>query len=155
MFMSAAEKKRYRAAIRVEWRKVVARGRFTSHEYKLIDDWFDEGVEIEVIVRAIQAALFRANSKGLTIYSLGFVKSDVMTIRRARARMHVGGNPQSAIRNPQSGEAWRDAAHEALTEMADDRTDPERAAMLRELVTDIPKLSRSQVEERFRAIIKK
>jgi hypothetical protein len=139
-------KRDYRAAIRLEWQKIVARKRFTSYEYKLIDGWFAKGVDTDVIVRAIHDAVERAKARSLTVYSIGFVTEDIFRIQRVRARMNVGGS--------QPVEGWRARADEALEEIAL-TSGPEISAMINELRRDLPALSREEVERRYRAINEK
>jgi predicted secreted hydrolase len=153
--MSKAEQKAYRAAIRIEWKKIVRRGRFTSYEYTLIDRWFAEGVETAVIIQAIKAALERAKRRSLAIYSIGFIVPDIERIKRDRARMNVGGSSASSASSApsavESDDDWRPRTAGMLEEIAES-ADPETRILLLELKGQLPELSRSEVERRYREI---
>jgi len=138
-------KRDYRTAIRLEWLKIVARKRFTSYEYKLIDSWFAKGVDTDVIVRAIRAAVERAKRRSLTVYSIGFVSADIVRIQRDRARMEVGGG---AVSND-----WRSSWKSQLAEMLTETDNPEQHAMLNELKRDLPNLTKEAATARFKEIL--
>lgn len=147
--MSEQEKKAYRKAIWLEWRKIVARKKLSSYEYKLVDEWFARGVEIAAIIRAIHRAIDRAQKRSLTVYSLGFISNDIPVVQRELARMRIG----EARRTPGGDRDWRAGwAGEYFEEMIAETMDPERRAMLGELKEAIPTLTEDQAKARLKEI---
>lgn len=143
--MSEQEKKDYRRAIWFEWRKIVARKKLTSYEYKLIEGYFADAVPVEIIIRAIKQACSRARANGTVVYSLGFVNQDIESLKRQAARMKVGSAAES-------DQDWLKSTAESLDEIAGVTNNPELRLEILELKSQLPALTRDAVESRYREI---
>ena len=135
----------FRAAIREAWSGVVGRPKLSSSEYDLTQEWFDAGVPLEFILKAIHQASERARQNQRTIYSLGVIRADLVAIKRAQATLRIGLRPNEE-------EGWRSKWAEDLESVAEDSANPEMAAECRELIRDLPGLSKTQAVERWREI---
>jgi hypothetical protein len=136
----------YRQAIREAWLPVVGRQQLKSAEYEHINEWLEQGIALDLILRAIRQCAERARAKRITLNSLGVIRADLMQLQRQQAAMHVGGHKQEA------GEEWRTNWDEDLQSLADETSNPELAAVCNELRRDLPQLSRQQAEVRWREI---
>jgi hypothetical protein len=141
----------YRATIRQAWLGVaVLRKKFTGHETRLVARWFDQGIPAGIVVEAIKRTIERAKARSLPLYSIGIIQSDLMVVQRERASTQVGANSQrSSLGKP---EAWRMKWTEELEEIAEGEPNPETAAMYRELLRQLPTLTREEARDRWNRI---
>ncbi|MGA9768753.1 MAG: hypothetical protein WBV94_06925 [Blastocatellia bacterium] len=133
-----AELKQYRAAIAAAWLPVVGRDRLTSYEFDLVAGWFTDGLEAALILRAIR----QVAGRGTTVYSLGVIRADLVSLQREQARAHVGAHKKE----PDWKTRWR-ADLEILIE---GETNERRAAHYQQLLEDLPTLAYDQAKARYR-----
>ncbi len=133
----------YRAAIRRAWLPVVGRKKLTSHEWKLISEWYSESLPLNLILQAITNCAGRARSLHIALHSLGVIRADLENLKAQRAKSQVGA---------QQLRDWLARYKEDLTDLvalADDET--ERAAY-QALLNDLPRLTEVEANKRWRAI---
>jgi hypothetical protein len=134
--------KQYRAAIRLAWLKLVKRKQFKRYEFDLTAEWHSKGVPLVAVLKAIDAI----KTAGKRVYSLGVLKADIAQIEREQAAIQVGSINES------NKEEWRTTWAEDLETLADETSDPERAAMYRELRKEIPNLTKDEALRRWKQI---
>ncbi len=132
----------YRAAIREAWSKVVGRKTLSSAEYDLTGEWFAARIPIDFVLQAIRQVSDRASRSGTTVFSLGVILADLTAIKRGQKISQVGAHA-----GDQDG--WRGRWAEDLESLAGEETNPETAAQYRELIRELPRLSKCQAQQRF------
>jgi hypothetical protein len=126
----------YRKAIRAEWRQLVGRGRFSSCEYDLTDEWYKAGIPVSWVLRAID----QVRSRKVTVYSLGVIKADLEGIKREQARLRIGEGKRVC---------WLDSWRESFQYLADNGPE-ECAEIARAALEDLPKMTNEdQAAARF------
>lgn len=139
--------KEYRRIIWREWQPIVGRKKLSSFEYPLIEGWFRAGVQVQHVLWAIRDCHARAEQKGRTLYSLGVIAPDLERVQRQSHRMRVGDSaPKPGV------DSWRTQYIQAFEDIADLHTNPECAAMYRELARAISGLSQEEADKRYREI---
>lgn len=128
----------YRRTIREKWLPLTGRKKLSTSDYGLIQRWFNDGVPVDLVVQAIETA--RRQSK--TLFALGYIAPHLTRLGREKAKSQVG-----AARDEEWHAAWSDN----LEELAES-SNPELAAMYRELRAALPKLSRAEAERRWKEI---
>lgn len=144
--MSKAALKLYRREIGDAWLPHVGRRRLTPHEYKLVEGWFNEGIPLHLILRAINDAAERARSSSNTIYSLGVIRADLVKQQRQWASVSVG------LHSQQPAVDWRARYREDLEDIIEMEIDQSKIEPLRALLNDLLSLSKPDAESRLRAI---
>ena len=135
----------YRAEIREAWSKVVGRKTLSSAEYDLTGEWFAARVPLDFILQAIRQVSGRAAKTGTTVYSLGVILADLEAVKRKGIVSQVGADGNGP-------DGWRSQWAEDLESLAGEETNPELAAQFRELIRQLPQLSKRQAQERFQEI---
>lgn len=138
--------KDYRAAIRQDWLPIVGRQRLSSAEYEMIQKWFAALIPLNLVLKAIQQVAERAKRSGITIYSLGVIGADLEQLRRAKAAAFVGDH------SGRGADHWRERWAEDLDILTEGATSPEEAAMYRELLGDLPRITLDQAKARWKEI---
>ena len=140
---------KYRETVRVAWLKEMGRTRLTSAEFAHIKNWHSEGVDVGLVLRAIERCVTRSRASGRTIWTIGVIQADINALRRQALHSWVGGHGENGS---QDSEEWRKEWRDRLQELADSATNPELAAMYRELRVDMVALYRDEFESRLKEI---
>jgi hypothetical protein len=135
----------YRAAIRKAWLPIVGRQQLSSTEYELTQEWFTARVDLNLILRAIHLVKDRSRRGGITIYSLGVIRADLEQLGRTQAQANVG-------QHSDRGDSWREVWAEDLQLIIEAASNPEEAAICRELHRDLHKITLDQAKARWREI---
>jgi hypothetical protein len=129
--------KQYRKAISDVWLPLVGRDRLTSYEYDLTAEWFAEGVEAALVVRAIRQVAGRET----TVYSLGVIRADLVKLQRDQGRMQVGGHTKVPD--------WKTRWLEDLPIIIEGESNERRAALFQQLLNELPNLAYDQAKARY------
>ncbi|MEK6323583.1 MAG: hypothetical protein AABN33_18235 [Acidobacteriota bacterium] len=142
--------KKYREQIREAWLPLTGLKKLKSRDYRLVERWFDEGVDLKFVLRAIEEV------KGNAVYSLGYITGRVERLRREAQKSEVGGQKTEGRRQKAEGstdeqrEEWRLLIEEMY--VAFQGHDLERAAMCKELLGVLDELSLEEILRRIKGL---
>ena len=136
----------YRKAIRDAWLKAMNRGSLKTAEYAHIKHWFENGYDVAIVLRAISRCVERSASSGRSIWTIGVIQADINALLKVNMRTLVGKHSES------DGDDWRESWREELLELAEGSSNPEIAAMYKELKAELVGLSREEAQKRFNEI---
>lgn len=144
--MSKAELKTYRAEIRAAWLPLTGKKRLSGNDDRWIAARFEAGVPIALILRAIEEV------KSHAVYALGYITGRVERLKREAEKVAVGASED--IR--QKAEGGADDQHEEwrllIEEMHETERNPERAAIIKELLGVLDQLGLEEIQRRIKEI---
>jgi hypothetical protein len=135
--------KNYRNAIRQAWLPLVGRNQLTSSEYAQTEQWFNESIPVQLILRAIASVAARS----VVVFSIGVIKADLVALQREQGRLQAGAHKEEIMQDD-----WRNQWEQDLKALAEEY--PEISGDCFDLMWDLPKLTEDEAKARWQEISK-